>query len=302
MDLVADTRRIAYGSMSDQLNFLDGDHPLGAAELKMVMDLNAIQPGMVLSAGLNVYYVIGVDAGKKLVTVYPSYQNSLNEALPAGTPVMIRPRVTDWVIFQNLNDAIRKMSSNTYGLYRLGVETVAWSPLNWNIYPLVSTNVQSIVAVNYREDWWNGDWKRLPDKAWRWESKENAIRLLDRYGDTYPYNDGTPVNTHSWQNNLEVTFRSPFVTATALTDDVVVDLGLTPSMVDIPPLAAAETLVRTTESRRTQIHAQGDPRRADEVGVGANTNAARDLRRQFDQRCEDEYARLINANPWMQSR
>jgi hypothetical protein len=224
------------------------------------------------------------------------------EALPAGTPVMIRPRVTDWVIFQNLNDVLRKMSSNTYGLYRIGHEVVPWSPQNWNVYPLTATDVQSIVAVNYREDWWNGDWKRLPDKAWRWEAKDNAIRMLDRYGDTYPYNDGIPVNTHAWQNNLEVTYRAPFKAATSLTDDVVADLGLAESMVDIPPLGAAEMLVRTTESRRTQTHAQGDPRRADEVSVGANTSAARDLRRQFDQRCDDEHARLINANPWMQSR
>jgi len=299
-DLVEDTKRITYGSMSDQLNFVAVDYVPASGELFLSMDVTPITAGMVLSSGLNVWYVIGVESNLRRVLVHPGYQNSHDAIVLTGAPVMIRPRVTDWVVFQNLNDAIRKMSSRVNGLYQSVVETVTWTPGNWDLYPLAGTNVESIVAVRYREDWWNGEWKRMPDKMWRWEPTLNAIRLIDQRSRTWNDSWGD-VNTYSWGNNLEVVYRAPFVQATALTDDVVVDLGLSASMVDIPPLGAAEMLTRTTESRRLQIHTQPDPRRADEVAAGSNASIARELGKQFDRRCDDEYIRLVNVNPWMQS-
>ena len=298
-DLVADTKRLAYGSMSDQLNFVDVDYVPGSGELFLTLDTAAITAGMVISSGLNVWYVTGVEASTKRALVYAGYQNSKDAVVAAGQPVFLRPRVTDWVVFQNVNDGIKAMSSRVNGLYKSTIETVTQDAGNWDIYPLVGTDVESIVAVRYREDWWNGEWKRLPDKMWRWEPSLNAIRLIDQR--TRWWNDQSEVSAYAWGNSLEVTYRAPFTQATGLTQDVVTDLGLAASMVDIPPLKAAEMLVRTTETRRTQISAQGDPRRADEVQVGSNASAARELGKQFDKRCDDEYIRLVNVNPWMQS-
>jgi hypothetical protein len=34
------------------------------------------------------------------------------------------------------------------------------------------------------------------------------------------------------------------------------------------------------------------------VQPGSNSSAAREMRRQFEHRCDDEAARLINANPY----
>jgi hypothetical protein len=136
LDLVADTRRTAYGSMADQLNFLTEEAPLGEAELKMALDLSGITPGMVLSSGLNVYYVVGVVAAEKKVLVYPTYDNSHNDALPIGSPVMIRPRVTDWHIFNLLNDTIKQLSSATSGLYREGSWVTRSTGFTWNTYDI----------------------------------------------------------------------------------------------------------------------------------------------------------------------
>lgn len=288
VDLVADTRRIAYGSMADQLNFLTEEAPLGAAELKLALDLTGITPGMVLSSGLNVYYVVGVVANEKKVLVYPTYDNSRNDALPIGSPVMIRPRVTDWHIFNLLNNAITQMSSRTNGLYRIG-SWVDTSERIWNTFPIPveAQGMISLVRVYEQVVGYSDDvWVDVSPNSVKWQPGLNEIRLTK------------PVR---WGRNVRFEYMAPFKEAVSLTDDVVVDCGLSETMVDIPPLGAAASLLRTTESRRANVHAQGDPRRADEVSAGSNANAAREIQRKYEDRIDDEYVRLVNRNSIRQS-
>ena len=285
-DLVADTRRLAYGSMSDQLNFLAVEAPEGAGELTFMMSVDSISPGMVLSSGLNVYYVISTAPGTKTVQVYQTYDNSMAEPLPVGSPVMIRPRVTDWLLFQNLNDAIRSLSSPTHGLYR----QASWqdnSPGVWDEYPIPETakNMTNLIRVSVKEYGGSDGWWQIPPNSVHWQPEHGIVRITGH---------------HSLRGRtVQFDYKAPFLTATNLTDDVVDDLGLAETMVDIPPMGAAVSLLRTTESRRNQIHAQGDPRRAEEVGVGANASIARELEQDWKDRIADERGRLINRNPYV---
>lgn len=284
LDLVADTRRIAYGSMADQLNFLAQEAPLGAGELFMMMDVDNITPGMVLSSGLNVYYVINTEPAARKVLVYASYDNSRNDALPQGAPIMIRPRVTDWLLFSYLNDTIRALSSTTYGLYKEG----SWDDPNtnvvWGTYPIPDSakNMTNLLRVQARYIMTPDLWTDIPSNYIDWQPENGLVRIKA------PVPMGTP---------LRFDYRAPFKPAAGLTDDVVADCGLSDSMLDIPALGAAVRLLRTTESRRSQIHNQGDSRRAEEVPSQANSSAATELAREFRQRVNDEYARLIQRNP-----
>jgi hypothetical protein len=279
-DLVADTRRMAYGSMADQLNFLAADAPLGAGELFMSMDVENITPGMTLSSGLNVYYVIGTEPALRRVVVYASYDNSRNDALPVGSPVMIRPRVTDWLLFQNVNDIIKAMSSTTHGLYRFG----SWEDQNtnqvWGTYPIPpeAANMTNLIRVQAKYFFSTDLWVDVPVNMIDWQPERGIIRLKSFVP------NGMPVRFD---------YRAPFKPAAGLTDDVVVDCGLSETMLDIPPLGAAARLLRTTESRRVQIHNQGDSRRAGEVSATANSRAADEMGKDFKSRVNDEYARLL---------
>jgi hypothetical protein len=69
------------------------------------------------------------------------------------------------------------------------------------------------------------------------------------------------------------------------------------SMVDIPALGAAIDLLRTTESRRTQVSAQGDSRRPEEVPVSSNSAIANQMEREYRQRVQDEMSRLVTRIP-----
>ena len=60
-DMIADTRRMAYGSLHDQINLLAQPYTAGDTSLVLDMDVSGITPGMALSGDLNVWYVKGID-------------------------------------------------------------------------------------------------------------------------------------------------------------------------------------------------------------------------------------------------
>lgn len=284
-NMVADARRITYGSMTEQINLLASTAAAGTNTLTMELDVTGITPGSILSSGLNVWYVKGVQTSGNQIFVIPGYDNSPQGVANAGDTVIIKPRVTDWYLFNAINDEIRKLSSPTNGLYRVGTWTVEVSP-TYQTYevPSEALDMVNILRVRYR---WPGTpdvWSDIRTSSYRWIVSEtgNKIQLL--------------VNVPSG-TEIEFTYKAPFVEATSLADDPVDDCGLAPTMLDLPPLGAAAMLLKTTDSRRNQISAQGDPRRATEVPPGSNLSSASMLDREYKARVQDEYVRLVQRFP-----
>ena len=284
-NLVADARRITYGSMTEQINIIAANAAAGADTLTMELDVTGITPGSILCSGLNVWYVKGLSPQTNEVFVIPGYDDAPEEAVAIGDRVIVKPRVTTWYLFNAINDEIRKMSSPMNGLYRVGTWVVDVSP-TYQTYevPVEALDMTNILRVRYR---WPGTpdvWSDIRTSSYRWIVSEtgNKIQLL--------------VNVPSG-TEIEFTYKAPFVEATSLNDDPVEDCGLAPTMLDIPSLGAAATLLKTTDSRRNQISAQGDPRRATEVPSGVNLSSASMLDREYKMRVQDEYARLIQRFP-----
>ena len=284
-DLVADARRMTYGSMTEQINIIDSNVAAGGQTLTLELDVTGITPGSILSSGLNVWYVKGVTAGTRQVFVIPGYDNAPQQAAAAGDQVIIKPRVTTWYLFNAINDEIRKLSSPMNGLYRVGTWTVDVSP-TYQTYevPSEALDMTNILRVRYR---WPGTpdvWSDIRTSSYRWIVSEtgNKIQLL--------------VNVPSG-TEIEFTYKAPFVEATALSDDPVADCGLAQTMLDLPAIGAAASLLRSTDSRRNQISAQGDSRRAGEVQSGANLSSASFFDREYKMRVQDEYARLVQRFP-----
>jgi hypothetical protein len=282
-EIAADARRMAYGSMSEQINLLAADFPADGVELELELSVTGITPGMILSSGLNVWWVKEVSSSANIVYVVPRYDGSFAERLPAGSVVYIKPRVTDWHLFNEINNVISQMSSPTYGLYKIGEFTAVGSH-HWDTIPVPDSvkDISEILAVSALEFQGSNRWYDLPTRTYRWMPDQRSIKIL---------RDVRP------NNSIKVTYKAPFSKANSLVDDVESMCGLAASMTDIPALGAAAALLRTTESRRNQVQVQGDPRRADEVQAGANSGAARDMQRQFQMRVNDEYIRLVQRNP-----
>lgn len=289
LDLVADTRRQVYGSMSEQLNLIATDAAAGADTLVMQLDVTGITPGKIIASGLNVWWVKGSDANSKTVYVVPGYDNSPKNAVVAGDVVTIHPRVTSWYLFTQINREIVRLSSPDTGLYKIGSWTAAVDP-TWQTYdiPAASLGFSGLLRVRYLMPGTPDLWIDLPDKAYRVQVSDGyaRVRLLRH----------VPSGT-----SIQFLYKGTFTQATSLTDDVVAVCGLSETMTDIPSLGAAFRLLRTTETQRGQIGAQGDTRRPSEVPAMSNLQSSQLLERDYQRRVQEEMSRLLGRVSYQRS-
>jgi len=284
-DAIADVRRMTYGSMSEKINLVATSASAVVDEVSLELDVSGIQEGMILSSGLNVWYVKGASVNDRKVFVVPGIDNSPVGGVSVGDMVYVRPRMTDWYAFNLLNDEIRALSAPSNGLYQLKSWTADVDP-TYQSYdvPDAASNLLSLHRVRYRLPGTPDVYVDLPSVAWRWHTgtDTNRVQLLRNI----------PVGTE-----VQFVYKAPFTAASSVTSDLVTDCGLAETMTDIPPLGVAMMLLQTTESRRVQVQTQGDARRAEEVPATANSNAASQLRRLYRERVQDEYARLTARLP-----
>ena len=284
-DMVADVRRKVYGSMTENVNLIQTSASAGQTSIQLELGVDGIQKGMLISSGLNVWFVKGVYSTDNTVFVVPGYDNSPQNAVAAGDIVYVRPRMTDWYAFNAINDQLRRLSSPDAGLYKVGT-WVADVDATYQTYivPPEATDMVNVLRVRWRWPGTTDVWTDIPDRYYRWmfSNEQNLIRILI----------SIPSGTE-----IEFTYKAPFSQATSLSQDPVADLGLSESMVDIPSLGAAIDLLRTTEARRNQVSTQGDSRRPEEVSMTANSSIATQMEREYRQRIMDEMSRLVNRIP-----
>lgn len=284
-DLVSDVRRRVYGSMTENVNLIQTSASAGQTSIQLDLGVDGIQKGMLLSSGLNVWFVKGVYATDNTVFVIPGYDNSPKQAVAAGDMVYVRPRMTDWYAFNAINDQLRRLSSPEMGLYRIGtwVEQVDATYQTYEV-PAEAADMVNILRVRWRWPGTTDVWADLAPRHYRWiySTEQNVVRLFL----------SIPSGT-----DIEFTYKAPFTLATSLADDPVEDCGLTESMLDIPVLGAAVSLLRTGESRRVQVQSQGDSRRPEEVPVTSNSAIASQLEREYRDRVQSEMARLVTRIP-----
>lgn len=284
-DIVSDVRRRVYGSMTENVNLIQTSASAGQTSIQLELGVDGIQRGMLLSSGMNVWFVKGVYSTDNTVFVIPGYDGSPQQEVNPGDMVYVRPRMTDWFAFNAINDQLRRLSSPDAGLYKIGTWVTNVDP-TYQTYPVPSeaADMTNVLRVRWRWPGTTNVWTDLAPRYYRWifSNEQNVIRVLINL----------PAGTE-----VEFTYKSPFTLATSLSDDPVADCGLTETMLDIPAIGAAATLLRTTESRRTQVQMQGDSRRADEVPASANSSIAAQLDREYRNRVQEEMARLITRVP-----
>ena len=289
-DIVADARRLAYGSMSEQMNLIAAVSAAGADTIELELDISGITPGMILSSGLNVWYVKGTSTADKQVFVIPGYDNSPKLATAIGDYVYIKPKVTDWYLFELINTEIIRLSSPENGLYRIDSWTVDVDP-TYQTYEIPTADAASLIGVlrvRYRMPGTTDVWMDVSATSYTVQMNDGVsrIRLLRNIP------SGTEINFQ---------YKASFVKGTSLSSNAATVCGLTDTMMDIPPLGALGTLMRTTESRRNQVQQQGDARTAAEVSSGRNLTSGQYTDRDYKTRVQEEYIRLVQRVPIVRS-
>lgn len=289
-DMIADTRRMAYGSLNDQINLVAQPYTAGDTTLVLDMDVTGITAGMTLSSDLNVWYVKGTEPATNSVFVIPGFDNSPQKDVGVNEFVYIKPRVTDWYMFETMNQEILRLSTPEHGLYQIASWTVPVDP-TWQTYEIPTEayeNMVGMLRVRYRVPGSPDVWLDIPDKSYRiqFNAGTSYVRLLRNI----------PSGTE-----IEFLYKATFQQAENLSDNVNTVCGLSATMVDIPTLGCLATLLRTTESRRGQVQQQGDARRAGEVSAGSNMAIASMVEKDHQMRIWEEAARLIQRVPIQRS-
>lgn len=287
-DLCADTRRQVYGGLTDQMNVIAESAAANATELKMTLDITGITAGKVITSGLNVWYVTGSDAASKTVYVIPGYDNSRKDAVTANDFVYVNPRVTDWFLFNQINNEIRRLGSSDTGLYRVAAWTLPVDTV-WQTYdiPVDIPAFLGMLRVRYGVVGSTDTWVDVPSRFVKQQFSDGVSRIT--LGVCPPAS-----------SNIEFTYKAPFTIAADLDADIVADCGIPESMLDIPVLGAAFRLIRTNESQRNQITSQGDSRRPNEVQSMSNLQTSNLMERDYEKRVREEANRLLRLFPYRQ--
>lgn len=275
-----DVRRMLSANLNDQLLFVASDYVPGSGVLALKSLTNRVAPGSLLSWHESTLYVVSVGQGNTL-EVMPGYDGGPDVAIPAGTPMRLNPRFTDYTLFNAVAQAVGSMASPSNGLFALAKDYVS-GLFDDSVYPIpdeYKARVVRVLSVCERTD--DGqDWARISDYRVSLTPGNEHVRIF------------------SEAQRFEIVYALEILKPSAFTDDLVEDCGLSGSMLDIPALGAAANLMSGQEARRNQQRAQGDPRRAEDVPITGAINVSRDLRRTFEQRINEEHARLVGMFPY----
>jgi len=274
-----DVRRIVSQNLNDQLVFTSDTYTPGSNTITVREVPRRLGPGSLLSWHDATFYVMSVPDASTNLEVMPGFDGGSDIPIPANTPLRVNPRFTDYALYQSIAAAVGAMASPMKGLFGVKVDTVTGMRTD-DYYPIpaeYASQVTRVLGVRARSDG-GRDWTPVrPD--------EIQVSLT-------PGNQHLRLFTDALQ--YEIVYAVEIVKPQSFDDDLIADCGLTDTMLDIPALGAASTLMMGQEARRANQRAQGDPRRAEDVPITAAVTGARELRRLFEQRIDEEYARQIN--------
>jgi len=281
--LVQATRRLLSPNLNDELVIVDTDYAPGDTTMRLRVVPRRIGPGSVLSWREASMYVTSLDPGTSTVEVITGYDGGADVAVPAGSVMRVNPRFTDLTLFDMLANQTASLSSPSVGLHGFISEFVSGSVTD-GFHPIPSTpdgpaasDVLRVAAVLSRPG--SGqDWVRVTNYSASLSPSNPYVRVFD--------------DSLAHQIVYAVRIRRPLSF-----DDDVVALGLPETAVDIPPLGVAALLMQGQEARRAHQRVQGDPRRAEDVPITGALGVARDLRRIYEDRVNEEYARLQRFLP-----
>ena len=282
-DLVEQTRSMLQGSLADEASVLAEPFIAGSGQVALKYPKKNIIVGSVVTCGINTWYVLEASSDGSGLIVSEGYDGGPVEDMPANSIVRVRPIFTNWSIFREVGQEIAEMSSPQHGLW--WPYTLSYTR-NWtdDTYPFpVSQIITPLRLVR-------GRYQIPGTQAWgniqniEWMREQSMARIRSSVSDA---------------NTIELTYAMPFVAPTTPTMSTpLLDMGITGNLVNIPSLGAAASLSLTLEGRRQQPFAQGDPRRATEVGYGANIGVSRMWQQQKQDMIAAELARLTREYGW----
>lgn len=287
--LIEETKRYLYSGYQEERNRLNGAINDTQTSITFQYDLKGITPGVILSVGLEemrVWETAGLTA-----VVERGVNGSTPWAHDNLAVVTVKPKFSDFRIFQALNHDLRDLSSPINGLYQVLTTTVTYNAavMGYDITPAASNTIIGIIDVSYDTPTPALNMPRIDSYSIRRnttnENFPSGLALVFYEGgySAYP---------------IRITLAAAFGQWVSLVQSHT-DVGLPDTAVDLPPLGAALRLVAPRDVKRSFSESQGEPRRAEEVAVGGAIQGMRGLLALRAERILAEAARLERYYPKM---
>lgn len=270
--------------------------------------INAVTPTVVLTntfgaeigvgsqvcIGLETMLVTAVNTGTKTLTVIRGWWDSTAAAATAGDVVWINPRFPPQDVYDALIDELNAWGPDIYRVVAQtftvtdGQQTIelpaAWSATYGLVNAVRKWDAQSAYLDTVPTAWPRAD-IRFTRSTTDWAGATTSgllLRLVD--------------NVYAGKVNL--TAALPLSTATiSMTADLVADVGLQESMLDVLALGVKHRLLNDSENARTARMAQDEPRRAEETPVGASVQAQASKLAYYRMRFQQEANKLRALYP-----
>lgn len=293
-DLVQETRRQLMGLHRALWNRLD-TAIADAVTPTVVLEFDAsaqVAKGAIISIDDELMYVFAVSANS--LTVQRGWYGTTATTHADGALVEVQPRFPQYQIRKALTDEIRSWPAE---MFRVAGLTIPVTDSNIRGYDLTDLGTfYNVLDVRRAPRSFSGSADDTASSSRSWARvRFSTTRVLD----TGDFASGIALTLGELvEGSVRVIASTPFVT-TIMTDatDVEATIGLSASMVDIPPVGAAARLLYPREVQRTGTQEQGEVRDAQEVPPGFITQTATALWGFRRTRLSEEINRLRTFYP-----
>lgn len=288
-DLVDETQTWLHAAWRPELNELNASVSSFDDTLTMKYDLKGIVPGSYITLGDELLYVWSTQPETKVVNVRRGVQGSTAASHNASTLAEVNPTFPRFHIKRALQEEVRSWPTS---VYQVAVKTISASD-NFRAQGIECDlgDYHHILRVQHVTD-------STSTKPKSWPSLSNYRH--DRQADTTDFPSGQALYVEETvpTGSIRVTYSRPFTTDNW--DDAIdleAQVGLSASMLDIPPIGAAVRLQAGREVSRSLTRPAGDPRLAESVPPNSILQGAFGLQQLRDRRLAEEARKLAARYP-----
>lgn len=258
---------------------------------------NSLRAGAVLSLGQELMKVISNNVTSKEVVVIRGWLDTRAHAHDLGAEILINPRFTRADIIEGIIQEVETWSPD---IFKVADEVVSLAVASEG-YEVSSTYANALGVIEVRRNYTEAEsvvWPQIDYRLHRGRSAtltptENSglfIRLLPPGGAGY-----LPA-----ASQILARYAVPYNAQDIESEqtDLVLDVGLDPSLLELIELGVKYRLMMDDEIPRSGRGMQDEPRRAEETPVGSTANVAQFMLQRYENRRNQEVMRLRTKYPF----
>jgi len=310
--LTDDVIRQLRGTTRDKVNILsqdlDAPAPLTVETIYFTGDTQGVTIGSILVQQQESMYVIGVTPSSLSASVIRGFDGTTPSTAVAGELLMIDPPWTRSIIQDRIRDEIRSWQPQVFRAAEVEIPLVDWQR-GYDLGAITGT-ILRILKVTAPEPPYMGqpgDWtgegtvdtsQLNPTLKHRYDPNANLVEFPS--GRALILLDGW---TPRAIGNIHVVYATPFDVDTSWTEttDMVSQVGLTETCLDIPATGAASRLLRMSGVRRALLNVAGQSRDDQSVRMQDILQAAQVFEQEARSRRSDVQQQLLSDFPYRSS-